>query len=252
MNLLEQITRCPIVKECFASPGSDHACSKIVQVQRQKSLENFQVPEPWSGHLEKAPIIFLSSNPSISESEEYPLGCWTEDQIADFFENRFGGGKKQWIKNGVHGLQKSTEEQPSHGKATHFWVEVRERAKELLERDVNPGEDYTLSELVHCKSLAEEGVKEALEECTKRYFEPIVRLSGARIIVVLGSKAREIVKGKLGIPADIHLFGPEEVFGCKRLVVFMPHPSSFGHRSFAKCLTEEELGALRNLLRGKY
>jgi hypothetical protein len=248
MNLLNEITHCPNVKECLANPNPSHPCYKIVQIQKQP-WENFQVPEPWNGHLEKAPILFLSSNPSISESEEYPLGCWTEDQITDFFENRFGGGKKQWVKDGIHGLQKSTDDQPSHGKATHFWVEVRERAKELLEKDVSPGEDYALSELVHCKSLEEEGVIEALEECTKRYFEATTRLSGVRIIVVLGSKAREIVKGKLGIPANVRLFGPEEVFGRKRLVVFMPHPSSFGQRSFAKCLVPEELETLRNFLR---
>jgi hypothetical protein len=244
MNLLSQITRCPNIKECLANPNFGHPCSTIVQIQ-PPPRENFQVPEPWSGHLEKAPILFLSSNPSISESEEYPLGCWTEDRISDFFENRF----ERWIKDGVHGSQKNAEEQPSYGKATHFWVEVRERAKELLEKNVSPGEDYALSELVHCKSRKEEGVKDAMGICTTLYFEPILKYSGAQIVVVFGAKARRVVKKQLKIPDAVRLFGPGEVFGHKRLVVFMPHPSSFGHRSFAKRLDQKELGVLRNFLR---
>ena len=71
MNLLDQITRCPIVKECLASPDPDHPCREIVQNQKQ-SLENFQVPEPWSGHLKQARILFIGSNPSISKNECFP------------------------------------------------------------------------------------------------------------------------------------------------------------------------------------
>ena len=52
-----------------------------------------QVPEPWSGNLEHAPILFLSSNPSISTAELYPRWEWPDEEIADFFGRRFGGGQ---------------------------------------------------------------------------------------------------------------------------------------------------------------
>jgi hypothetical protein len=38
---------------------------------------------------------------------------------------------------------------------------VRQRAIELLQRDVRPGVDYALTEIVHCKSKSENGVAEA-------------------------------------------------------------------------------------------
>jgi hypothetical protein len=57
MNLLGPITRCPSVRECLANPTT---------------ALGEQVPEPRSGHLEKARLSFLGSNPSISESGEYP------------------------------------------------------------------------------------------------------------------------------------------------------------------------------------
>ncbi|WP_196524075.1 hypothetical protein [Nostoc commune] len=37
-------------------------------------------------------------------------------------------------------------------------IEVRQRAIELLERDVIPGIDYAITEIVHCKSENEIGL----------------------------------------------------------------------------------------------
>ncbi len=164
MELLREIVQCVNVGICRTNPQQIHPCAAIVGLQMSKSKEDYQVPEPWSGRLEQARILFLSSNPSISETEEYPRGDWPDSKIEDYFVNRFGGGKKEWIKDGIHGLQRDG----SYGKATRFWVAVRKHASDLLEKDirsVRPGVDYALSEVVHCKSREEEGVKEALKEC---------------------------------------------------------------------------------------
>ena len=55
---------------------------------------------------------------------------------------------------------------------------------------------------MHCKSKSEIGVREARDFCTGRYFDRILAVSGASIIVVLGSAAREGLGVKFGFPAD--------------------------------------------------
>jgi hypothetical protein len=75
MSLLREITRCPHIQSCYTSSQSNHPCQKIISSQKEhaQSLDTFQVPETWSGNIEQAPILFLSSNPSIDENEEIPL-----------------------------------------------------------------------------------------------------------------------------------------------------------------------------------
>ena len=85
-----------------------------------------QLPEPWQGHLEHTPILFVSSNPSISDSVNVPppeparpareflgqttdqhpsirrLGqgpkwVWDDDELVDRYESSFD----LYIKNGI-------------------------------------------------------------------------------------------------------------------------------------------------------
>ena len=169
MTLLLEIARCPEAAHCFTHPTADHPCQKIIQVQGAGSLAELQVPEPWSGELEHALILFLSSNPSISTAEVYPRWKWPDEEIADFFGGRFGGGRRQWIKDGT----KSLRPDGSYGKATAFWAAVRQRAMELWQGDVRPGVDYALTEIVHCKSKSEIGVAEARKRCVPRYLRRV-------------------------------------------------------------------------------
>ena len=52
-----------------------------------------------------------------------------------------------------------------------------------------PGEDFALSEVVHCKSKKEEGVASALSTCSGRYLNELLSCSGALVIVLVGKKA---------------------------------------------------------------
>ena len=69
-----------------------HPCHKIASFQSNCILK--QMPEPWNGHLATAEIMFIGSNPSIDFDEYFPNIGWTDDDIFDFFENRFINGKK--------------------------------------------------------------------------------------------------------------------------------------------------------------
>ena len=247
MELLHEITRCPLIQACFASPQSPNPCSNIIAIQQiahPKSLDQHQVPEPWSGNLQRAPILFLSSNPSIDEQEEYPLWSWSDQRIEDFFVNRFGGGRKHWIEDGIRSLRHDGTRKP-----VRFWIEVRQRAKELLERDVQPGSDYALTEVVHCKSRNEAGVPEALSECARRYLRRVVAFSQARVIVVLGNTIRATVKSDLVVPENEQVFGPVLIEGYLRYITFLPHPNSWDYRSFEKCIEQEKFQELRRFLR---
>src|ERR1700745_1036152 len=100
MDLLHEIARCPNIHQWFTAPQNRNPCSKIISVQHSshpQTLNQHHVPEPWSGDREHAPILFLSSNPSIDEQEEFPLWSWSDAWIEDFFTNRYHGGRKPWI-----------------------------------------------------------------------------------------------------------------------------------------------------------
>ena len=69
-ELLLAIARCSEAEECLRGDGS-RACGEIVGVQGV-GREEFQLPEPWSGHLATAPVLFLGSNPSLATERGVP------------------------------------------------------------------------------------------------------------------------------------------------------------------------------------
>jgi hypothetical protein len=196
-----------VVEECLQDPELKHPCSTIVRSQRSENYQAHQLPEPWSGQLDQAPILFISSNPSLS-------------------------GKKD----------------DSYKQATMFWAGVKQRAKELLQREPQPGLDYALTEIVHCKSKSEHGVMEARGHCISRYFARVLSASPARVFVVLGSQARNIVQRELEIGNPPNVIGPCEVFGRERIVAFLPHPNARQKRTFQTRFSFEELEKVRSFL----
>ncbi len=196
--LLLEIARCPNVLSCLDNRQQEHPCREIVLSQGSPSLSEHHMPEPWSGDLERAPILFLASNPSIGDSrDDYPTWSRARELTSDFFTNRYGGGRKQWAKDGLL---------PRRRDGTHydrtewvrFWASVRNRVGELIGRVATPGVDYVLSEVVHCKSVAEEGVWAALDECADRYLRRVVEHAAARVVVCLGGRADYAVRREFG------------------------------------------------------
>ena len=243
-QLLLEIARCPIVQHCLENPTTRHECATIVRLQDANSYHAHQVPEPWSGNLEQAPILFLSSNPSISGEDVFPTGSWTDEQIVDYFHNRFAERSQAWIKGGTKALKSDG----TYLRATKFWAFVRKRAMELLEREVHPGVDYALTEIVHCKSKAEHGVVEAQQQCAERYLQRILAASNAAVIVVLGQPARRAIEAKFGIPRNVSMSGPIACCGRERVFTFLPHSNAWENKTFSKCLSDQELQVVRAFL----
>lgn len=246
MDLLREIVHCPNVAYCLENPSGGHPCTEIV-LSQEVPLADRQVPEPWSGHLESAPILFLSSNPSIGLAEDYPEWSWPMEHIEDFFTNRFGGGRKEWITDGRYSLAKSGSRSP----AIMFWSAVRLRTAELLNVDVSrvrPGVDYAISEVVHCKSRGEIGVPEARTTCANRYLHRVITDVAARVIVVLGRVAETTVRESFAPMGDVIVSAPTRIGPHDRIFVFLPHPSSFKPKTFASCLSANELASLRSFV----
>jgi hypothetical protein len=244
-RLLIEIARCPIAVGCKNGKlPANHPCRPVVDVQRHVPRDRHQVPEPWNGHLTRAPILFVSSNPSISDVEDYPTWGWSKPEITDFFENRFGGGRKAWVTDGARSLGADGTRSGS----VAFWAGVRNRARDLLGRPAVPGVDYALVEVVRCKSLDEIGVPEARKTCSDRYLRRTVKASGATVVVTLGEKARPTVEAMFGGPPRYGTSGPTRVGGRDRYFASLGHPTSGDPKRWENCTGEKAMLSLREAI----
>jgi hypothetical protein len=86
-KLLIEIACCPNVQTCLDS-DEPHPCRSVVAAQNLPRSRH-QLPEPWSGRIETAPILFVGSNPSFNPSERFPTQRWADQTIEAFFMTRF-------------------------------------------------------------------------------------------------------------------------------------------------------------------
>lgn len=250
------IARCPVMEACLDSERSSHPCSGITGFQWQsidaptrisRWRDTHQLPEPWVGHLTEAPILFVSSNPSI-RGQITPEGLaapardgitWDtrDDEIIDRFENAFD----KYMIDGVRSIGAK--------RATRYWSSIKLRAQELIpSRRVRPGHDYALTEIVRCKSRDEAGVAAAASTCIERYLARTLELSGARAIVGVGAYARRALGSymQLSPTGEVH---DATIGGRTRWVVFLPHPNARGvSKSFARNLSPGAFALLRSRL----
>lgn len=242
--VFEAITDCPNVQTCLDG-NSAHPCYKIVASQNAATRSEFQVPEPWVGRIDVAPILFLSSNPSIGE-DAHATGATPPEQIWESHQLAFGGGSRTYIIDGV----KTTRPNGTPIKNVGYWISVRARAKELIpQREVVPGVDYALTEVVHCKAKDEYGVNEALDECFGRFMERVWAVAAAKVVVVFGKMARQKL---LGAGAEQPTVPLERTLGGRsRTLVFLPHPNAIGPlKTFAENYSAADLSRLKALING--
>jgi hypothetical protein len=218
------VAGCPNVKVCLEGAGP-HPCCEIVQNQvitkGVVGYDDFQVPEPWVGEIDVAPILFISSNPSIGD-DNAALGASSNEALWDSHHYAFGGGKGKYIIDGIFPAGANGEKL----KKVAYWVFARARARELIP-DAVPGQDYALTEVVHCKSKKEIGVWSARQACWDLHAEHVLALSPAAVVIVVGKVAREFFLG-VGAPIPTKI-EERPLYGRIRLMAYLPGPASFAH-----------------------
>jgi len=239
-NLLNDIAFCENVRKVLVENLSS-PCEKIIKSQNC-DYSNFQLPEPWSGDIENCCLLFISSNPAISKEEDYPNSNWSKETIEDFFNNRFSE-KTEWTKN-LKTRLKGGGYTKEMGK---FWPAVRSNAKKLFDSEkIVFGEDYAITEIVHCKSINEKkGVAKALDTCAGKYLERKINLTKAPVIVVLGAIAGKYIKKKYSIGEKVLKVDLAEI---NKTLVFIPHPNAFETKDPKKLLSIEQLTDIKEKL----
>lgn len=204
MSLLERIVRCDEIAK--AGPGSRHPCEEIVSVQHGLGGgRSYQVPEPWRGDIKRAPLLFVSSNPSIELLDDAP---WSNSPVAE-------------IAN-YYGRAKITDRFPCASLRyggeisgpVPFWKSVHKIAEELYGGEIEAGRDYAMTEVVHCKSRKEYGVNGAMTKCVEKFFRDVLGESGAAVIVSLGTWAGQALQSVA--PRTRHL-------------IVLAHPNAWGN-----------------------
>lgn len=94
-----------------------------------------------------------------------------------------------------------------------------------------------MTEVVHCKSHRERGVKNAAPICFERHVDSITGLSPAPRVVVLGGKARDLLGDRLSLEAGFGSRGTVgvdqttnlaiRVIGSRdRVIAYLWHPTA--------------------------
>ena len=65
----------------------------------QGNLHPPHLPEPWSGHLDTARLLFVSSNPGFDPLEYFPDNTWPAARTEEFFTDRFVAGQPPYVQN---------------------------------------------------------------------------------------------------------------------------------------------------------
>ncbi len=237
-EVFESIAYCKNLAICRCGDRS-HPCAKIVDSQHVPD-EDFQLPEPWRGQIDKARVLFLGSNPSIGD-DRHALHSSPQAQVWESQHLAFGGGSRAYIVDGIRAVKPDG----SSDRVVRYWSSIRARARELIPAAV-PGEDYAISEIVHCKSKSEEGVAEAAQTCYATHMSAVFSVAAAKVVIVLGKFAKERLLGAVApplVPSQLKLGGRI------RTLLFLPHPNARGvKKALAAHYTYADLEAVRELI----
>ncbi len=201
-------------------------CLPILEHQRNKDLKERQIPEPWNGDIVNAKVLFVSSNPSIDEDEFFPTLSWKDDDIVNFFTNRFSPefgfvseDLRVKLKNGKY-----------VNRPVKFWVFVRKEAAKLLNKDqqeIDLRKDVCIMEIVRCKSKGQKGLRASvIKTCSEKWLEETLKLAGASVIVVVGKVATNVFNNMFNLNLSFGGYEIKNICGKKRFLISVIHPSA--------------------------
>lgn len=189
--------------------GGDGDCETVIAAQRLDHALRRR-PEPWTGKLDRVPILFVTSNPNtepgkVPKQSEVP----TSERLLDFYEGYFS-------------------RHPESIDTVPTWKRMRVWAGQLLRAHPNADSNFALTDAVHCASRQQAGVPEAVKRCATLYLQPIVEASVARLVICCGSAAvsgfNSATAGRVALKQGMS-WGPAELWGAQRIVAAFPHPA---------------------------
>lgn len=159
-------------------------CNRILGLQN--GANRLQIPEPWSGDIDNASVLFVGANPALCRNEIFPSrdatapyqwaqycgqgSRWTPQGVESYFEGRFGvaacphckipyfdpsGQRVLWTNCAYHNVQ------------NQYWRIYNKYYNAVLTATGLPEEEYgfALTDVVHCKGGGQVGVLEASACC---------------------------------------------------------------------------------------
>ena len=245
-ELLLQNTRCPEL--ILAGMDGGHPCAKVAAAQPAHA---YQVVEPWLGHIDKAPILFISRSPRVGEHSYTPRLDWSEHDTVSFFQRHFDKDA-DWSRVSPSGVVKgyvfdNTGNKVPTGGIT-FFGGLRLRAEELLGRSASPGHDFALTSAVHCRTPKGEGVPEALTKCAVTWMNLVLEHAAASIVILMGPEAQDAATNLWKLDASRNVQFDVPVAGRNRAVARLPLPGAGVPSKFENCVEPDDLRRLRALL----
>ena len=182
------------------APDPNIECNALYNSQQCTSIADFQIPEPWNGDIENAPILFVGLNPGFLDVELYPKlgnqywmlanGEFDTAKVEDFFEHRFNSSHK-YVQ-----YPNRTKIAPGGYKLLRgrtFWAYVKSIADKIMNGQSTPGVDFAITEIVHCKSKDISCIhSKCYDICFNKHFGNILSIAqNLQYIVVLGKPTRD-------------------------------------------------------------
>ena len=203
-NIAWEIINCGLQN----APDPNSVCNALYNSQQCTSIADFQIPEPWNGDIENAPILFVGLNPGFLDVELYPKlghGHWTQTNgvfnqatVEDFFEHRFNSSY-EYVQ-----YPNRTKIVPAGYKLLRgrtFWAYVKSIADKIMNRQSTPGIDFAITEIVHCKSKNISCIhSNCYNICFNNHFGKILSIAqNLQYIVVLGRPTKDRISKYFGI-----------------------------------------------------
>lgn len=221
-DLMREIAECPLYKIKTGTKGN---CETVIDFQKNKTGGwkggYFHCAEPWFGDLEKAEVLFVSSNPSYSaeESKDMKVGVKIVKRHHPNLDSSYPGLPKldsyvhlvDFFENEMKKRIDSVTGKPYKNTYSRYWRRICKFAAWILDYDEK--EKYNeeklsqiaLTEIVHCKSTSETGVRECCDTCRDTWLDRIIDLFACnkysnpniRKYVVLVGKVARAQKGTI-------------------------------------------------------
>lgn len=220
--------------------GSLHDCYEIVEWQvdlielykgRKKCIidDEYQLPEPFSGKIDKADYLILSSNPAFSFCENFPVVKKYKskpDDVIDFFYNRLNNYSNpsyltkaskicKWVSELDQGIIKTPIDYP----IDEEYIKITDTEKsEFINKD-----KIVLVDSVPFKSNGEYGVPNAIKFCLENYLSQRLDLFEGKYIIICGDYAERVLNHikSSSTRSKIISKGINKVF-------IVPHPCAWG------------------------